>query len=107
MKREKIANTYLEVFLAALREYGIEGKTALHMVRSLRAAIGGFIELELRGGVECHSMLMRAFDSSSTCLLQVCGGNLSPHECGKTRCSRRQGVKSAHTLSTSIGSETH
>ncbi len=48
--REKMANTYLEVFLAALREYGIKRKTALHMVRSWRAAIGGFIELELRGG---------------------------------------------------------
>lgn len=47
---EHTANAYLDVVRAALREYGYEGKTALHVVRSLRAAIAGFIELELRGG---------------------------------------------------------
>jgi AcrR family transcriptional regulator len=49
-KAESIADGYLGVFLAMLREYGFEGPAALHTVRCLRAAIGGFIELELRGG---------------------------------------------------------
>jgi AcrR family transcriptional regulator len=49
-RAERIANAYLGVYLAVLRSYGIEGAHALHKIRCLRAAIGGFIELELRGG---------------------------------------------------------
>jgi AcrR family transcriptional regulator len=49
-KMESIANEYLSVFLAVLREYGFEGSDALHIVRCLRAAVTGFIQLELRGG---------------------------------------------------------
>jgi AcrR family transcriptional regulator len=49
-KMESIANAYLSVFLAVLYEYGCEGSDALHTVRCLRAAITGFIQLELRGG---------------------------------------------------------
>jgi AcrR family transcriptional regulator len=47
---EKIAEAYLAVMLAALRGLGLHGDDALHAVRSLRAAVSGFIELELRGG---------------------------------------------------------
>ncbi len=47
---QAIADAYLELFLAALRSYGLHGPDALHTVRCLRAAIGGFIELETRGG---------------------------------------------------------
>ena len=50
LKAENIANSYIAVFLAVLREYGHAGASALHTVRCLRAAISGFIELELRGG---------------------------------------------------------
>lgn len=50
LEAENIANAYLDVFLAVLREYGHQGDEALHRVRCLRAAIGGFIELEHRSG---------------------------------------------------------
>lgn len=40
----------LEVFLAVLGGYGLKGDDALHAMRALRAAVGGFVELELRGG---------------------------------------------------------
>ena len=40
----------LEVFLAVLSGCGLKGDDALHATRALRAAVGGFVELELRDG---------------------------------------------------------
>jgi AcrR family transcriptional regulator len=66
---EKVADAYLAVMLAALRGLGLHGDDALHTVRCLRAAVGGFIELELRGGFamnldvdESFSRLLRVLE---------------------------------------------
>jgi AcrR family transcriptional regulator len=45
-----IADAYLDLFLAALRGFDLHGEDAMHTIRCLRAAIGGFIEIERRGG---------------------------------------------------------
>jgi AcrR family transcriptional regulator len=47
---QAVADAYLELMLAVLRGFAIHGDDALHVVRCLRAAISGFIELEARGG---------------------------------------------------------
>jgi AcrR family transcriptional regulator len=47
---QDVADAYLALFLAVLRGFGLEGDDALHAVRCMRAAVGGFIELEVRGG---------------------------------------------------------
>ena len=48
---KKAGYEILEVFLAVLSGFGLEGDDALHATRALRAAVGGFIELELRAGL--------------------------------------------------------
>jgi AcrR family transcriptional regulator len=40
----------VEVVLAVLRGYGIEGEDALHATRAIRAALHGFAQLEAGGG---------------------------------------------------------
>ena len=40
----------VEVVLAVLRGYGIEGENALHATRAIRAALHGFVLLEADGG---------------------------------------------------------
>jgi AcrR family transcriptional regulator len=40
----------LEVFLAVLRGYGLDGPEAIHATRCLRAAVHGFVGLEAGGG---------------------------------------------------------
>ncbi len=40
----------LEVFLAVLRGYGLQGSAAIHAVRCLRAIAHGFTDIEARGG---------------------------------------------------------
>jgi AcrR family transcriptional regulator len=59
---EKIADAYLAVILAALRGLALQGAESLHIVRCLRAAIGGFIELELRGGFGMTLDVDESFD---------------------------------------------
>ena len=44
------ARGMLDVVLAVIRGYGLEGDDALHATRALRAATRGFIDLELAGG---------------------------------------------------------
>jgi AcrR family transcriptional regulator len=44
------SDAVLHVVFAVLRGYGLEGNALVHATRSLRAAIGGFVELELDGG---------------------------------------------------------
>jgi len=39
----------LETFQAVLAGFGLEGDAALHATRAVRAAVSGFVELELRG----------------------------------------------------------
>ncbi|MCH8552306.1 MAG: WHG domain-containing protein [Natronospirillum sp.] len=40
----------LEVLLAVLSGYGLEGERALHAIRCLRSALHGFVSLEIAGG---------------------------------------------------------
>lgn len=40
----------LEVFLAVLRGYGLEGEAAIHATRCLRAIVHGFASIEATGG---------------------------------------------------------
>lgn len=47
---QAVGRDLLEVVLAVLRGYGLEGDDALHATRALRAATRGFIDLELQGG---------------------------------------------------------
>lgn len=49
-RREPSFERVLELVLAVLRGYGLEGDGAIHAARSVRAALHGFITLESRGG---------------------------------------------------------
>jgi AcrR family transcriptional regulator len=40
----------LAVFVAVMREYGLDDSAATHAIRRLRAAVHGFADLEVRGG---------------------------------------------------------
>lgn len=40
----------LEVFLAVLRGYGLDGSDAVHAIRRLRAVVHGFVSIEAAGG---------------------------------------------------------
>lgn len=44
------ARAVVDVVVAVLRGYGIEGEDAIHAVRSIRAALHGFVALEADGG---------------------------------------------------------
>jgi AcrR family transcriptional regulator len=44
------ATRVVDVVLAVLRGYGLEGEQALHMVRALRSALHGFVSLEAQHG---------------------------------------------------------
>jgi AcrR family transcriptional regulator len=44
------AQAVVDVVLAVLRGYGIEGDAALHAVRAIRSALHGFVALEAEGG---------------------------------------------------------
>ncbi|MFC4531555.1 TetR/AcrR family transcriptional regulator [Sphaerisporangium dianthi] len=48
--RAKAGETLVEILLAALRGYGLEGADAIHAVRCLRAAAHGFAVLESADG---------------------------------------------------------
>jgi AcrR family transcriptional regulator len=44
------AQAVVDVVVAVLRGYGLEGETAIHAVRTIRAALHGFASLEAEGG---------------------------------------------------------
>ncbi|MER7332677.1 MULTISPECIES: TetR/AcrR family transcriptional regulator [unclassified Micromonospora] len=61
----------LEVFLAVLRGYGLEGEAAIHTTRCLRAIVHGFASIEAAGGFglpedldATHEQLIRMFIAS-------------------------------------------
>jgi AcrR family transcriptional regulator len=64
----------VDVVLAVLRGYGLEGDDALHATRVLRAAIHGFVSLEADGGFG----LPLALDESFTQLVAVLDRGLAP-----------------------------
>ena len=68
---QKAADAYLALALAVLRGYGATGDTAIHALRVIRAALRGFIDLELGGGFGLHqdvdvsfSTLLNMLDAS-------------------------------------------
>jgi AcrR family transcriptional regulator len=46
----KAADSYVGLCLSLMRGYGRKGEAAIHAIRVLRAALRGFIDLELGGG---------------------------------------------------------
>jgi AcrR family transcriptional regulator len=46
----ELAKDVVDVVLAVLRGYGIEGDDALHATRAIRAALHGFVAIEAAGG---------------------------------------------------------
>lgn len=52
----------IEVVLAVLRGYGLEGDAALHATRVLRSALHGFVSLEMVGGFALPLSLDESFD---------------------------------------------
>ncbi|WP_061290857.1 TetR/AcrR family transcriptional regulator [Herbidospora cretacea] len=46
----KAGQRLVDIALATLRSYGLEGEQAIHATRALRAAIHGFVTLEAAGG---------------------------------------------------------
>lgn len=49
-EREAAAARLVEILIAVLRGYGLEGDDAVHAVRLLRSALHGFVSLESVGG---------------------------------------------------------
>ncbi|WP_045235030.1 TetR/AcrR family transcriptional regulator [Deinococcus pimensis] len=58
----RIGGAYVNLILAVLRGYGHEGEDALHHVRVLRAALRGFVSLELGGGFGLPLGVDRSFE---------------------------------------------
>ncbi|PYE50411.1 TetR/AcrR family transcriptional regulator [Deinococcus yavapaiensis] len=83
---KRLGGTYVNLILAVLRGYGLEGEEALHHVRVLRAALRGFISLELGGGFglplgidESFDLLLRVLHLGLTDRANHAPGEL-PHE---------------------------
>lgn len=64
---QRLGGAYVNVVLAVLSGYGLAGDQALHAVRVLRAALRGFLSLELGGGFG----LPLAVDQSFQLLLET------------------------------------
>ncbi len=56
------ANRMLDVFLAVLRGYGLEGSRAVHATRALRSACHGFAMLQANGGFGLPEDLDTSYD---------------------------------------------
>jgi AcrR family transcriptional regulator len=56
------ARSAVEVMLAILRGYGLEGDEAIHGARALRSALHGFVSLEVAGGFGLPVALDESFD---------------------------------------------
>jgi AcrR family transcriptional regulator len=59
---EEAARRLVDVVVAVLRGYGLEGKEALHGVRIVRAALHGFVTLEARGAFGLPLSLDESFE---------------------------------------------
>jgi AcrR family transcriptional regulator len=67
-RHEPAVARVLELVLAVLRGYGLEGDTAIHAARTVRAAIHGFVQLVATGGFEIAIDLGTSFDWMLTTL---------------------------------------
>jgi AcrR family transcriptional regulator len=61
-RSEPQAARVLDLVLAVLRGYGLEGEDAIHAARSVRAAVHGFVGLEVAGGFGIPVDLTASFD---------------------------------------------
>ena len=74
---QKTADAYLALVLAILRGYGATGDQAIHAARFIRAALRGFIDLELGGGFG----MSQDVDESFRTLLQLLDAGLRSLAC--------------------------
>jgi AcrR family transcriptional regulator len=56
------ATQLVEVLVAVLRGYGLEGEDAIHGVRIVRAALHGFVSLEREGGFQMAVSLEETYE---------------------------------------------
>jgi len=70
---DEAARRLVDVVLAVLRGYGLEGDQAIHAARIVRAALHGFVELEVSGGFG----LPLALDDSYEQLVAALDGGLA------------------------------
>ncbi len=59
---ERAARDLVDVVLAVLRGYRLEGDAAVHATRALRAALHGFVSLEAEGGFGIPLSLDQSFE---------------------------------------------
>lgn len=64
----------MEVMLATLRGYGLEGSDAVHATRRLRVLVHGFADLEARGGFGLPEELDDTYDQLVRMYLDSLGG---------------------------------
>jgi len=65
----------VEVLLAILRGYGLEGDDAIHAARAVRSALHGFVALETGGGFGLPVALDSSFDRMVAALARGLGGS--------------------------------
>jgi AcrR family transcriptional regulator len=76
-----VAGRAVDVILAILRGYGLEGDDAIHAARAVRSALHGFVSLETAGGFGIPVALDESFDRMVAALargLAAGGGATSP-----------------------------
>jgi len=68
------ASRAVDVFLAVLGGYGIDGEDAIHATRAVRSALHGFVALEAAGGFGLPVDLDESFDRMVAALARGLGG---------------------------------
>ena len=58
----------IELILAVLRGYGLDGEPAIHAVRAIRSALHGFVTLEREGGFGLPVNINASYDNLVTML---------------------------------------
>ena len=61
-EHSSVAQTALDVVVAVMRSYGIEGVDAVHALRMLRGALHGFVALDAAGGFGMPESVDDSFD---------------------------------------------
>lgn len=58
----EVAQEFLEVFIAVMRGYGLDRTATTHAIRRARAAVHGFVDLEIGGGFGLPADIETTFD---------------------------------------------
>jgi hypothetical protein len=66
------AARFLEVFLAVLRGYGLDGAAAIHPTQCLRVIVHGFVSIESSGGFGLAEDPAETYEQ----LIQICLASL-------------------------------